>query len=168
MLARQDLLSRLDDLGIETTTVDHPPLHTVEESQALRGDIPGVHTKNLFLKDKKGAIFLVTAREDADIDLKSLHKRLGCGRLSFGRAELLEETLGVRPGAVTPFAIVNDSEGRVRLVIEEPLMRTPMLNAHPLENTATTTIAPLDLAAFARACGHDPLILELTGPLPAE
>src|SRR5919202_1070807 len=135
-----DLFARLEALGIETSTVEHPPLFTVEESRRLRGEIPGQHTKNLFLVDRKGATFLVVAREDADIDLKRLHLRLGCGRLSFGKPELLEEVLGIRPGAVTPFALVNDSQGRVSVVLDEAMMREPLLNYHPLVNTATTAI----------------------------
>src|SRR6187431_143653 len=111
------LFAILDSLGIKHSTVKHPPLFTVEESQALRGTIPGGHTKNLFLRDKKGALFLVTALEDAAIELKSLHRRLGAsGRFSFGSADAMLETLGVMPGAVTPFGVMNDAAGRVTVV----------------------------------------------------
>src|ERR1700757_3966444 len=109
-----DLFAFLDKLGIAHATVTHPALFTVEQSRELRGTIPGVHTKNLFLKDKKGALFLVTALEDAPIELRSLHRRLGAsGRFSFGSAELMRASLGIEPGAVTPFAALNDAEGRV-------------------------------------------------------
>ena len=107
------------------------------------GRFPGGHTKNLFLKDKKGALFLVTALEDAVIELKSLHRLLGaCGRFSFGSAELMRETLGIEPGAVTPLAAMNDTERRVTVVLDAALMRHAIINCHPLVNTMTTSIAP--------------------------
>jgi Ala-tRNA(Pro) deacylase len=157
-----DLMAMLDRLAIATTTVRHPPLFTVEESRALRGEIVGAHTKNLFLKDKKGALFLVTAFEDADIDLRRLHTRIGAsGRLSFGKPELLNETLGVPPGAVTPFGLINDDSGRVNVVLEAALVASERINCHPLTNTATTTIASADLLTFIRATGHEPRIVDL-------
>src|SRR5205809_3077514 len=114
-----ELFAFLDRLGIAHVTVTHPALFTVEQSRELRGTIPGGHTKNLFLKDKKGALFLVVVLEDAAIELKSLHRRLGAsGRFSFGSAELLRETLGVKPGAVTPFAVINDTARRVTVVLD--------------------------------------------------
>src|SRR5438874_13013725 len=103
-----DLFAYLDQLGILHRTVRHPPLFTVEQSQALRGTIPGGHTKNLFLKDKKDSVFLVVAPEDARVDLKTLDHKLGASRFSFGSAALLEELLGVTPGAVTAFGAIND------------------------------------------------------------
>ena len=119
-----ELFAFLDRLGVAHSTVTHPPLFTVEQSQSLRGTIPGGHTKNLFLKDKKGALFLVTALEDAAIDLKSLHRRLGAGgRFSFGSADLLRATLGVEPGAVTPFGAINDTERRVTVVLDQAMMQ---------------------------------------------
>lgn len=159
-LTAQDLLARLTELGIETTTVEHPPLFTVEDSQNLRGDIPGGHTKNLFLKDKKGNIFLVVVEEETRVDLKSLHQPLGAAsRLSFGSAELLEEVLGVKPGAVTAFGPVNDTAGRVTVVLDEELMAHETINCHPLVNTATTAIRSADLIRFLRATGHEPRIM---------
>ena len=159
-LSSQDLFARLDALGIETRTVTHPPLFTVEDSQVLRGDIPGGHTKNLFLNDKKGNLFLVVVEEDARVDLKSLHQPLGAAsRLSFGSAELLEEVLGVKPGAVTAFGPVNDTQGRVTVVLDAELMRHETINCHPLVNTATTTIGREDLVRFLVSTGHEPLIL---------
>src|SRR3954468_3258437 len=136
-----ELFAALDRLGIAHPTVSHPPLFTVEQSQSLRGTIAGAHTKNLFLKDKKDGLFLVTALEDASIELKSLHRRLGAtGRFSFGSAELMHETLGVTPGAVTPFGALNDLAGRVQVVLDADLMTHAVINAHPLVNTMTTSI----------------------------
>jgi Ala-tRNA(Pro) deacylase len=161
----EDLFAALDRLGIAHPTVTHPPLFTVEESQSLRGAIPGGHTKNLFLKDKKGALFLVTALEDAAIELKSLHRRLGAsGRFSFGSADVLLETLGVAPGAVTPFGAINDAGGRVTVVLDAELMQHTTVNAHPLVNTMTTSIGRDDLVRFLESTGHPPRIVAVTGP----
>jgi Ala-tRNA(Pro) deacylase len=165
---RADLAACLEKLGIKARTVEHPPLFTVEESRALRGEIAGGHTKNLFLKDKKDQVFLVVAEEDAGIDMKSLHKRIGSGRLSFGKPELLAELLGVVPGSVTPFGAINDGAGRVAVILDDGLMRHDRLNFHPLENTATTTIARDDLLAFLRHTGHEPRILPLADPETAD
>ena len=160
------LFAFLDRLGIAHRTVRHPPLFTVEQSRGLRGTIPGGHTKNLFLKDKKGALFLVTALEEAAIDLKSLHRRLGAGgRFSFGSAELLRETLGVEPGAVTPFGAINDRERLVTVVLDAGLMTHDTINAHPLVNTMTTSIARGDLVRFLEATGHPPRIVPVAGPV---
>jgi Ala-tRNA(Pro) deacylase len=163
-----DLFAFLDKLGIAHPTVTHAPLFTVEESQALRGTIAGAHTKNLFLKDKKGALFLVTALEDAVIELKSLHRRLGAsGRFSFGSAELMRETLGIEPGAVTPFAAMNDGERRVSVVLDAELMQHATINCHPLTNTMTTTLARADLIKFLEATGHPPRVEVVAEPAPA-
>lgn len=159
---RDQLLKHLADLGIETETVDHPPLFTVEQSQALRGEIPGAHTKNLFLKCKKGTLWLITALEDASLDLKTLHHQLGSGRLSFGNAQLLEEVLGVSPGSVSTFGVINDREGRVSVVLDDALMRHDRINLHPLINTATTGISKDGLMTFLKACNHQPKIMALT------
>jgi Ala-tRNA(Pro) deacylase len=161
--SRADLFALLDQLGIATTTTEHPPLFTVEESQALRGEIDGGHTKNLFLKDKKDQVFLVVAEEDAPIDMKSLHKRIGSARLSFGKPELLAELLGVVPGSVTPFGVINDTEGRVSVILDAALLRHEKLNFHPLENVATTTIARDDFLAFLRHVGHEPAAFSVSG-----
>jgi Ala-tRNA(Pro) deacylase len=158
----EDLLAYLVALGVETETVDHPPLHTVEDSQALRGDIPGGHTKNLFVKDKKSRLFLLVSSETTAIDLKRVHEKIGAqGRVSFGSADLLEEVWGVRPGAVTPFGAVNDQAGRVRVVLDEAMMRHERLNFHPLVNTRTTALKSADLVKFLRATGHEPLVVAL-------
>jgi Ala-tRNA(Pro) deacylase len=155
-----DLFAYLDRLGIAHATVTHAPAFTVEEARTLRGQIAGAHTKNLFLKDKKGALFLVVALEVAAIELKSLHRRLGAsGRFSFGSAEILRATLGVEPGSVTPFAALNDTQAQVSVVLDAGMMRHAMLNYHPLRNTMTTTISRDDLVAFLTATGHPPRIL---------
>lgn len=161
---RNELMAFLGKLGIESATVEHPALFTVAESQRLRGEITGGHTKNLFLKDKKGALFLVVAQEDTAIDMKGLHKVIGSARLSFGKPDLLLEVFGVLPGSVTPFAAINDEATRVKVILDEDLMRHGRLNFHPLENTATTSIAAADLIVFLRATGHEPKITTLAGP----
>jgi Ala-tRNA(Pro) deacylase len=158
---REELMAHLEGLGIETETVEHPALFTVEDSQALRGDIPGAHTKNLFLKCKKGTLWLVTALEDTPVNLKTLHHAIGSGRLSFGNAELLMEVLGLTPGSVSTFGIVNDKDARVTVVLDEGLMRHDRINLHPLVNTATTGIARDDLIRFLKASGHPPRIIAL-------
>jgi Ala-tRNA(Pro) deacylase len=164
---KEDLLARLAALGIETTTTDHSPLFTVEQSQALRGRIPGAHTKNLLLRDKKKQqVILIVALEDAEIDLKRCHAAIGCGRLSFASPDLLMEMLGVPPGSVTPFALINDPEQRVELVLDESLLRHDTLNFHPLTNEATTTISRDDFLRFVEVCGHRPRVLSLS-PAPA-
>src|SRR5438105_1389889 len=165
----QDLFAFLDNLRIPYRTVEHPPLFTVEQSQALRGKILGGHTKNLFLKDKKGALFLVSALEDASIELKSLHRTLAAGgRFSFGSAELLRETLGVEPGAVTPLAAMNDLDRRVSIVLDAELMRHEIVNCHPLVNTMTISLAASDLLRFLEATGHVPRIEPLARPPTSE
>lgn len=158
---RDILLQRLIELGIEAKTIDHPPLFTVEESQELRGVIPGAHTKNLFLKCKKGTFWLIVALEDAAINLKRAHTKLGSGRLSFGKPELLMEMLGVPPGSVTPFSIINDTEDHVTIVLDKTMLEHEVLNFHPLVNTATTTIKRDDLLTFIRDCDHEPMILDM-------
>jgi Ala-tRNA(Pro) deacylase len=157
-----DLFAYLDRLGIVHATVIHPPLFTVEQSRALRGTIPGGHTKNLFLKTKAGALFLVVALEEARIDLKHLHQRLEAARFSFGSADLLRATLGVEPGAVTPFAVINDPQATVSVVLDAVMMRFALLNYHPLDNTRTTTIGRDDLIRFLEATGHPPRIIAVS------
>lgn len=152
------LLARLDALGIATKTVRHPAMFTVAESKALRGELPGGHSKNLFLKDKKGVLWLIVAAEDRAIDLKALRPKIGSAALSFASAETLRRVLGVEPGSVTPFALINDHEARVRVVLDAGLLAQSPLNFHPLVNTATTAIAADDLLVFVRSCGHEPRI----------
>ena len=156
------LMQRLDALGIATRTVRHPPLHTVEESKALRGDLPGGHIKNLFLRDKKRTMWLLSAPENKAVDLKALRRKLGAkGTLSCGSAELLDDALGVQPGAVTPFAVMNDAAGAVTMVLDRDVLAQAPVNAHPLHNCATTAIAPPDLIRFLAACGHAPIIVDI-------
>ncbi len=157
----QALLARLEELGIENRTVSHPPLYTVEDSKALRGELPGGHTKNLFLRNKKGAMWLVTCLEDRDVDLKALGDKLSAGRFSFGSAERLMKYLGVIPGAVTPFAVINDRGGAVRMVLDQALLDHDPLNFHPLDNTQTTAIAPSGLLRFLEAIDHPPQLLAM-------
>jgi Ala-tRNA(Pro) deacylase len=158
---RPDLFAYLDKLSIPTRTVEHPPVFTVEESEKLDREMEGGHTKNLFLKDAKGRLFLVVAEARASIDMKSLHKVLDCARLSFGRPELLQEVLGIAPGSVTAFAVLNDKAGLVSVIIDESLMGFETINCHPLVNTATTNIGRDDLLRFMRATGHEPRIVAL-------
>ena len=158
------LFAFLDKLGIAHSTVTHPPLFTVEQSRALRGQIPGGHTKNLFLRDKKNNVYLVTAEEDADIDLKGLHRVLGAsGRFSFGSAELMLELLGVAPGSVTPLGVLHDTEGRINVVLDAALMEHDTINCHPLINTMTTNLKREDLVKFLEATGHSPRITRVSG-----
>lgn len=158
----EQLFRFLDSLGIEVATVSHPPLFTVADSQSLRGELPGGHTKNLFLKDKKDNYFLLTVDEDAVVDLKTIHHLIGAAsKVSFGKPEALLELLGVTPGAVTALGPINDSEGKVQVFLDESLMQNTLINCHPLINTATTTIASADLIIFLKATGHEPQILKL-------
>ena len=159
LVTPEQLFETLDALGIAHPTIKHPPLFTVEQSRALRGQIPGGHTKNLFLRDKKSALYLVVAEEQAEIELKGLHRLLGAsGRFSFGSADLLREVLGVAPGAVTPFGAINDKENRVTVVLDATLMEHDVINCHPLVNTMTTSIKRDDLVKFLRSADHIPCI----------
>jgi Ala-tRNA(Pro) deacylase len=159
---RAELMDFIDGLGIKTKSYEHPAVFTVAESLAIEKSMPGGHTKNLFLKDKKDRLFLVVALHDAAIDMKTLHKTLDCDRLSFGKAELLEATLGIKPGSVTPFSIINDKSGAVTLILDAAMMDELLLNYHPLENTATTAIARDDLLRFIRATNHEPRIVKVS------
>jgi Ala-tRNA(Pro) deacylase len=162
-----DLFAFLERLGIAAETAEHAPVFTVAESRSVKAAIPGGHSKNLFLKDKKGRLFLVVARDETAIDLKRLHEAIGAaGRLSFGSAELLRGTLGIEPGSVTPFALLNDADGRVTVVLDAALMAFTRVNFHPLVNSMTTTVDRDDLVAFLRATGHEPRVLALPEPLP--
>jgi Ala-tRNA(Pro) deacylase len=162
-LIRQQLINYLTSLGIQVTTITHPPLHTVADSKSLRGEIPGGHTKNLFLKDRKDQYFLLIVDEDAIVDLKTIHLVIGAaGKVSFGKPEALLELLGVVPGAVTMFGAVNDKEGKVKVFLDSGLMQNGIINGHPLVNDATTSIGAADLIKFLKATGHQPNILKLT------
>lgn len=159
------LLARLAELGIAVKTMDHDPVFTVEESQHLRGELPGAHIKNLFLRNRKEEMWLVTVEEDRRIDLKALGQKLtgasgGDAKLSFGSADRLMQYLGVVPGAVTPFAVINDKAGKVKMVLDRHLTEVSPVNAHPLVNFKSTAIAPQDLIRFLEAEGHKPQILD--------
>ncbi len=156
-----DLFACLAALGVKTTTHRHAPVFTVEDSKALRGDLPGGHCKTLFLKDKKGVLWLVVMVEDRHIPMKDLRRRIGSATLSFGKPDLLTEVLGVEPGSVTPIALVNDTDRRVNVVLDRAMMDLDLLNYHPLTNAATTAITPADLLTFIRAAGHEPELVEL-------
>src|SRR5262245_58214197 len=156
----QQLFARLGELGIAHRTVEHPAVFTVEEAKALRGDLAGHHIKNLFLRNKKEEMWLVVALEDRAIDLKRLGEALGAGRLSFGSPERLKRHLGVEPGSVTPLALINDGERRVRLALDRALADGAVVNVHPLVNTMTTAVAPADLLRFFEATGHPPRWLD--------
>jgi Ala-tRNA(Pro) deacylase len=156
-----DLFRYLEKLGIVTTTVTHPAVFTVEEAKVERGILPGGHSKSLFLRTKKGSMWLVVAREDRRIDLKELAARLGSDRFSFGSPDRLMDTLGVIPGAVTPFAVINDTERSVQVVLDRGLLELDPLNFHPLDNSMTTAIATNDLLRFLEAVGHEPIVIDL-------
>jgi Ala-tRNA(Pro) deacylase len=160
MKTRGELLAFLDDIGVKHTTYDHPAVFTVGESGKIKQTIPGAHTKNLFLKDAKGQLWLVSAEGHAAIDLKRLHLVIGGARLSFGSAELMEQTLGVAPGAVTAFGLVNDRERRVRFVLDRTLAEAEQVNFHPLVNTATTTVSREGFRRFLAAVGVEPLVVD--------
>ena len=158
------LFATLDRLGIAHITVKHPPVFTVDQAARLRGEVAGGHTKNLFLRDKKHELYLVVALEDAEIDLKGLHRLLGAtGRFSFGSSDLLREVWGVEPGAVTPFGAINDTNGRVTVVLDAAMMEHATLNYHPLVNTMTTSIKREDLVKFLESTGHVPRIERVSG-----
>ena len=160
-----ELFAALDALGIAHKTITHPPVFSVEQAARLRGEVAGGHTKNLFLRDKKNALYIVVALEDAAIDLKGLHRLLGAsGRFSFGSADLLREVWGVVPGAVTPFGAINDTQGRVTVVLDAEMMEHETLNYHPLVNTMTTSIARDDLVKFLESTGHLSRIERVSGP----
>ena len=161
---RAALLDHLAAMGITTTTVDHPAVHTVAESSTIEIPLPGAHTKNLFLKDEDGTLLLVVAKSSTKVNLKQLARNTGTGRLSFGKPELLMEVLGVTPGSVTAFSIINDKNRRVRVIMDQELTAHDSVNCHPLENTATTNIALADLLRFIRETGHEPKTLGLETP----
>ncbi|HMB10419.1 MAG TPA: prolyl-tRNA synthetase associated domain-containing protein [Saliniramus sp.] len=167
MMTPQQLLAALDKRGYATTTTGHEAVFTVAESQHVKARIPGGHTKNLFLKDKKGRIFLVTAESESPVDLKRLHPVIGgSGRLSFGSAELLGALLGVEPGSVTPLALVNAPPEKISFVLDRRLADQEIINAHPLINTMTTSMRVADLISFLAEHGHETRIRDL--PVPPE
>lgn len=160
MATRNDLLNFLSDHGVEAVTHDHPAVFTVGEGQDIKDRIAGAHTKNLFLKDAKGQLWLISAEGHAQIDLKRLHTVIGSARLSFGSAELMQETLGVTPGSVTAFGLINDRDRRVRFVLDRTLAESELVNFHPLTNTATTTVSAAGFRKFLEALDIRPLVVD--------
>lgn len=157
------LLDFFDRHRLAHTTFEHPPTFTVAEGADLKRALPGGHTKNLFLKDAKGQLWLVSAEAEARIDLKALPALIGSARLSFGSAERLEAALGVRPGSVTAFALINDPEARVRFVLDSGLLRHEVVNFHPLRNSATTAMPRSDFLRFLELLGRSPILVDLSG-----
>jgi len=158
----EQLLGRLTELGIPATTHRHAPVFTVEEAQALKGDLPGAHTKNLFVRDKRGDMWLLVALHDRAVDLRAVALEVGArGRLSFGSPERLMRYLGVTPGAVTPFAVANDHGGAVKVLLDDGLRGQEIWNAHPLDNALTTAVRGEDMIRFLEAEGHPPTWIDL-------
>lgn len=163
--SRAELMTFFDTLNVVTSTVDHIPVFTVEEAQLVHGKIAGGHCKNLFCKDEKNVLWLIVALEDARIDLKAARDKIGSKRLTFAKPELLMEILGVEPGSVTPFGLINDKKASVNVILDQAMMVHEKLNFHPLKNNATTTIAAVDLLKFIKACGHTPRIVAVSDSL---
>ena len=161
-----ELFAYLDELGLSHETIEHPPVYTVEEAKAHRGPLDGAHIKNLFLRNKKKRMWLVIAMEDRKIDLRALGKRIGAGHVSFGRPERLMTYLGVEPGSVSPFGLINDKEQKVQAVLDSRMFDKEVVHAHPLRNDMTTAIRGEDLLTFIRACGHEAQIIDFDELLP--
>ena len=162
---RAELFALFDRIGIRTTTFDHESVFTVEQAKKVHDDVPGGHCKNLFCKDEKGVLWLIVALEDATIDLKAAKDKIGSRRLTFGKPELLMEILGIEPGSVTPFSLINDTTVKTNVILDAAMMQLDQLNFHPLKNDATTTISSADLLTFINACGHAPRIVAVSEPL---
>lgn len=163
MKTRADLIAHLDAIGVEHTTLDHPPVFRVEEGLEIKKALPGGHTKNLFLKDAKGQLWLISALGETAIDLKRLHTAIGSARLSFGSAELMLETLGVTPGSVTALGLINDTQRRIRFVLDAALAASDPVNFHPLTNTATMALSQQGLGAFLASLDIEPMIVDFAG-----
>ena len=167
-MTKDELLAFLGEIGVEARTHEHEAVFRVGEGEEIKAGIDGAHTKNLFLKDAKGQLWLISAEDRSVIDLKRLPPVIGSARLSFGNAELMGETLGVTPGSVTAFALINDPERRVRFVLDRALAEAERVNFHPLTNTATTSVDRAGLQRFFRAVGVDPLVVDFTTLTRAE
>jgi len=160
MQTRPDLIAFFDAHGIDHATTEHEAVFRVGEGEEIKHGIAGAHTKNLFLKDAKDQLWLISAQDTTVIDLKRLHPVIGSARLSFGSAELMAQTLGVTPGSVTAFAMVNDPEHRVTFVLDRALAQAEQVNFHPLTNTATTTMSQAGLRKFFAALGISPVVVD--------
>lgn len=156
----RELYALFDAQGITYTHNTHPPLFTVEDSKALRGDLPGAHVKNMFLKDKKAQLWLVTCLEHRKIRIRDLEKQVGATKASFGKPDLLWDSLGLKPGAVSPFGLINDPDHQVRVVLDQQMLEIDPINAHPLHNEATTTLGAADFQRFFELTGHEPHIVD--------
>jgi Ala-tRNA(Pro) deacylase len=154
------LFAFFDELGIEHQTVAHPPFFTVEDGRAWHHRIPGLHCKNLFLKDKNGRLWLVVMPGEKRADLAAIAQRTGAGKFSFGKPELLNDTLGISPGSVTPFAVLNDERKAVTVVLDTDMLQSEWVNYHPLHNEASTVMRSQDLVKFLRATGREPLVID--------
>ncbi|GAA0641567.1 prolyl-tRNA synthetase associated domain-containing protein [Brevundimonas lenta] len=159
---RDRLLAWMADNGLTQTTHDHPAVFRVEEGLELKAAMPGAHTKNLFLKDKKGRLWLISARQDTVIDLKRAPNTIGSDKLSFGNEGLLYETLGLTPGSVTAFGLINDADRRVTFVLDKALWDADLVNFHPLTNTATTAIGQDDFRRFLSLLGREPIVVDFS------
>jgi len=159
---RDRLLAWMADNGVAQTTHDHPAVFRVDEGHELKAALPGAHTKNLFLKDKKGRLWLISARQDTVVDLKRAPKTIGSDRLSFGNEALLYETLGLTPGSVTALGLINDPEHRVTFVLDKALWDADIVNFHPLANTATTALAQADFRKFLALVRRQPIVVDFT------
>ena len=151
--------------NIQSSTISHAPMRTVEDSKTFRDGVPGGYSKNLFLRNKKGKMWLVTLHEDRQIDLRDLGTMIGAGRVSFASRERLMHYLGVIPGAVTPLAVANDHSGTVQLVLDKLLLELDPLHFHPCDNSKTITLQADDLLKFVDSCGHPPQVIDF-GALP--
>ena len=160
MSVSQPLFACLDRLGIAHSTIEHEPVFTVEDGRGWKHEIPGLHCKNLFMKDAKGRIALAVLPGDKRADIRGMERKAGLARLSFGKPDLLKETLGVEPGSVTPFALINDRDRRVTVILDADMMAAELVNYHPLRNDASTTISAEDLMKFVRALGYEPLVFD--------
>ena len=156
-----DLFALFDRLGIEHSTIEHPPFFTVEEGRPWHDRIPGLHGKNLFIKDRKGGIWLVVMPADKRADLGRLEKAVGAPRFSFARPDVLHEVLALTPGSVTPFGLINDTQRRVTVVIDQETLDSQWVNFHPLHNAASTTLRSSDLLRFIRTLGYEPIVVHL-------
>lgn len=157
-MREEELYAALRGLGIDWTAMEHPAVFTVEESETIHAQMPGAHTKNLFLKDAGGHFWLVTVDHAKRVDLKALAGEIGAKKLSFGKAEDMEALLGVSPGAVTPLAAFNDGDGKVSVAIDADLAAADAVNVHPLRNTATIGLPGADLRRALAEWSHDPVI----------
>ncbi len=160
------VLKRLDKLGIEYHLYEHEPIFTVAEGEHLKADMPGIHCRNLYMRDKKKDNFLLTAANETEVDLKKLSDVLGCGRLSFGSADRLWEYLGIRPGSVNPFTVINDPENSVKLYLDAAMMKGELINVHPMDNAKTVGLAPADLIKFLEDIGHNYSVIDLSSCAP--